>query len=176
MQQAYYAVAAQFAAISLIATASVVKILWKEVAVANERGDDERVQRLYQRANRILFMSGVLISCFLIPWTREIITLVLGEEYTGGALVLAIMFIYPVHQTLGQINGTMFYALELTRPYVVIGMISMIISTITIYFLLAPANATMPGLGLASTGLALKMVVVQFIAVNFSMWWLARKK
>ena len=176
IHQAYYAVAAQLASISLIATTSVVKILWKEVAEANERGDDELVQRLYQRANRILFMSGVLISCFCIPWTREIITLVLGEEYTAGALVLAIMFLYPIHQALGQVNGTMFYALELTRPYVVIGIAHSIISIVTVYFLLAPADAILPGLGLSSMGLALKMVIVQFIMVNFSMWWLARKK
>ena len=62
------------------------------------------------------------------------------------------------------------------KPYVIIGIVQMIISIISVYYLLAPADATLPGLGLGSMGLALKMVIVQFIMVNFSMWWLARKK
>ena len=176
MEQAYYSVAAQFAAISLIATTSILRILWKEVAETNRLGDQERVQRLYEKTNRVLFMLGAIISGFLIPWTEEIIGLMLGEAYISGALVMALMFLYPIHQSLGQINGTMFYALELTRPYVVIGMVQMMISTITVYFLLAPPDATIPGMGLASMGLALKMVVLQFIGVNFSIWWLSRRQ
>ena len=174
VEQAYYSVAAQFAAISLIATTSVLRILWKEVAEANHQGNHHRVQRLYEKTNRILFTLGALISGFLIPWTSEIITLLLGESYVEGAFVMALMFLYPIHQSLGQVNGTMFYAMELTKPYVIIGMIQMLLATITVYLLVAPENAFVPGLGLASTGLALKMVVLQFIGVNFSIWWLSR--
>jgi hypothetical protein len=42
--------------------------------------------------------------------------------------------------------------------------------------MLAPADATIPGLGLGSVGLALKMVILQFITINFSIWWLSRKQ
>ena len=174
VEQAYYSVAAQFSAISLIATTSVLRILWKEVAEANHLGDKIKVQRLYEKTNRLLFMLGAIISGFLIPWTEEIIGLMLGEAYIDGVFVMALMLLYPIHQSLGQINGTMFYALELTRPYVVIGMVQMMIATITVYFLLAPPDATIPGVGLASMGLALKMVVLQFIGVNFLIWWLSR--
>jgi O-antigen/teichoic acid export membrane protein len=174
VEQAYYSIAAKFSAISLIATASIIRILWKEVAEANERGNRQRVQHVYERANRILFMLGLIISGFLIPWTKEIILLMLGNKYVGGSFVMALMFLYPIYQTLGQINGTMFYALELTRPCVLIGMIRMVVATIAAYFMLAPASAFIPGLGLASTGLALKMVVLQFFGVNFSIWWLSR--
>jgi O-antigen/teichoic acid export membrane protein len=176
VEQAYYSVAAQFASISLIATTSVLRILWKEVAEANERGDKTHVQRIYERANRILFVLGASISGMLIPWTEEIIQLVLGNSYLEGAFVMALMFLYPIHQSLGQINGTMFFALELTRPYVLIGMVSMLISGIAVYFIIAPPTALLPGLGLASTGLALKMVVLQFLGVNFSIWWLSKNQ
>lgn len=175
VEQAYYSVAAQFAAISVIVTVSVMRVLWKEVAEAHNQDNKERVRYLYNRSSRILFMLSTIISCFFIPWSKEIITLALGEEYIGGAFALMLMLCYPIHQSLGQVNGTMFYALEMTRTYVMIGTVNMIISTITIYFLLAPADAMLPGLGLASIGLALKMIVLQFIGVNFGMWWLARK-
>ncbi|MDC0065527.1 hypothetical protein OAK15_03605 [Verrucomicrobia bacterium] len=176
VEQAYYAVAAQFSMISLIVTISVLRIYWKEVAEANEQGKMERVQHLYERVRRILFMIAAIISGFFIPWTKEIIALTLGEAYVDGALVMSLMFVYPIYQSVGQINGIMFYALEMTRPYVVITTVSMVISTITIYFLLAPVDAVLPGLGLGSIGLALKMVVISFFTVNFMMWWLAREK
>lgn len=70
----------------------------------------------------------------------------------------------------------MFYALELTRPLVAIGLVKMVVATIVVYFMLAPSNAFVPGLGLASTGLALKMVVIEVCGVNFSGWWLARRQ
>lgn len=176
VEQAYYSIAAQFAAISLIATTSVLRILWKEVAEANALGDQDKVFRMYERTSRILFVLAVFTSGFLIPWASEIIQFLLGDAYAGGALVLVLMFFYPIHQALGQVNGAIFYALELTRPYVIISSLQIILSTIAVYFFLAPTDGFVPGLGLASMGLATKMVLLQFIGVNFSMWWLSRNQ
>lgn len=174
VEQAYYSVAKQFSSISLIATSSILRILWKEIAEANEQGNSDRMQSLYEKTNHILFMFGVVISCFLIPWTNEIILFTLGDSYSSGAFVMGLMFLYPIHQSLGQVNATMFLALELTRPYVVISMFSGIFSLLVVYFLLAPNDAAVPGLGLASIGLAFKMVVIQFVSVNFAIWWLSQ--
>jgi O-antigen/teichoic acid export membrane protein len=176
VEQAYYAVASQVAGISLIFTSSVIRVLWKEVAEANENNNKERIAYIYKRINRILFMLGASITGFLLPWTEEIILLLLGDEYIEGVLVMSLMMLYPIHQSLGQINGSMYYALELTRPYVLIGMVKMSISIIAIYFMLAPVDSAIPGLGLGSVGLGLKMVILQFIGVNFLVWWLSRKQ
>ena len=176
VEQAYYGIGFRFAAVSLIATQSVLKIFWKEIAESNELNDKERVRRIYDRTNRTLFMLGAIISGFLVPWASEIIQLMLGDAYKGGVFVLSIMFLYPIHQSLGQVNGTMYYALELTKPYAIIGMVFMTLSIIAVYFLLAPANAIIQGFGLASTGLAIKMVFMQIFGVNLSIWWLSRSQ
>ena len=174
VEQGYYSAAAQLGVVSLIFTSSVIRVLWKEVAEANEYGDRDRVAYVYKKVSRIVFMLGVVISCFLIPWTEEIIILLLGNQYLEGAVVMSIMLLYPIHQSLGQIIGTMYYALELTRPYVVINSVHLISSIIAIYFLLAPGDVLVPGLELGAVGLGLKMVVLQVVAVNVSMWWLCR--
>ncbi len=176
VEQAYYAVGSKVSAISLIFASSVIRILWKEVAEAKENNNKERIVYIYKRINRILFMLSTSIAGFLLPWTKEIILLLLGNEYIEGVLVMSLMMLYPIHQSLGQINGSMYYALELIRPYVLINMVNMSVSIIAIYFMLAPADATIPGLGLGSVGLALKMVILQFITINFSIWWLSRKQ
>jgi len=176
IEQAYYSIGYRFAAISLIATQSILKILWKEVAESNELGDKERVQRIYESTNRVLFMLGAFIAGFLIPWAKEIILFMLGDAYGGGAFVLSLMFLYPIHQSLGQVIGTMYFSLELTKPYSIIGIIFMTLSIITVYFLLAPSNAAIPGLGLASKGMAIKMVLMQIFGVNLSIWWLSKSQ
>src|SRR5207247_2443660 len=66
-QQGFFAVSQQFANISLIVTASMLKIFWKEIAEAQERGDRELMRRLYARVTRGLYFCGAFVSCFLIP-------------------------------------------------------------------------------------------------------------
>jgi O-antigen/teichoic acid export membrane protein len=173
-EQAYYAVGKQFSIISFVATTSILRILWKEVAEANENGDNAKVQFLYERTHRILCIFGASVSCFLIPWTSEIIQFLLGDEYIGASVALALMLISTIHQSLGQVNSVMYFSIELIRHYVIIGMILMVVGLITSYLFLAPSNAVVPGLGLASTGLAMKMVILQFIGVNSYSWWLSR--
>jgi len=174
IQQAYYAVAMQFSAISLLATRSVLSILWKEIAEANNQNNYKHVLNLFNNATKALFFIAGLITGFLIPWVREIIHFTLGEAYIAGVTAMSLMFFYPINQARGQVNGATFLALELTRPYVVIGIFGMSTSIVVAYFVLAPTNADIPGLGLGSTGMALKMIGLQFISVNVSIWWLTQ--
>ena len=174
VEQAYYAIAAQFSAIALIFTASIMRIFWKEVSEAQARGDNEHVSRLYKKVSRLLFFISAAITGFLIPLSEVILKNILGENYEGGALTLAIMFIYPVYQSMGQVGGTMLYASEKVSIQSIIGIFFMIASMIVTYWVLAPSSAFMPGLGLASQGLALKMVVMQFIQVNITAYIIAR--
>jgi O-antigen/teichoic acid export membrane protein len=166
VQQAYYAVSAQFAAVALIATTSVLNIFWKEVAEAHHRKDHERTGALYRKVSRLLFFVGATIAGFLVWWAEDLLRLVLGAAYASGATTLAIMFFYPVHQSMGQIGSTMLYATERVGIQVGVGIAFMLLSVVVSYFVLAPQDAALPGLGLASTGVALKMVTLQFVQVN----------
>ena len=174
IEQAYYSVAVQFSLVSLMATTSILKILWKEVAEANENGDKQKIYQVYAKATHILFVFSAVVSGFLIPWANEILTLLFGSAYVDGVVVMSIMLLYPIHQSLGQIVGVMFMALEMTKVYVIINSVILISGIITAYFILAPSDAIVPGFGLASNGLALKMVLLQIIGVNLSMWWLKK--
>ena len=85
-----------------------------------------------------------------------------------------IMLLYPIHQSIGQINGTMFYATEKTKPYVIGNIIFMIFSILITIIVLAPKNFLIPGLSLGSEGVALKFVLLQFIQVNIFSWYLSK--
>ena len=173
-EQAYYAVAQQFAAVALLATTSILRIFWKEIAEAQHQGDDAKVKWLYLKISRGLYFFGALIAGGLLPWAGEILSLLLGEAYYAGVLTLMLMFFYPVHQSMGQIGLTMLYATEQTRVQVIIGLVFMATSIVVVYFMLAPTTMIVPGLGLASQGLAIKMVVMQLIQVNILAFFIAR--
>jgi len=176
IEQAYYGVGYRFSAISLLATQSIINVLWKEVSESNELNDKARVLRIYSKSSRTIFISALWFSCLFIPWSSEIIQLTLGVDYLGGSSVLAVMFLLPIYQSLGQLNSTIYYGLELTKPHAIMGVIFMLISIITVYFLISPSDLFIPGLGLGSIGLAIKMVSMQVIAVIFSTWWLSKNQ
>lgn len=174
VQQAYYAVAFQFGAIASIATSSILNIFWKEIAEAHHQNNRERVAMLYRQVSRGLFFVAAAGAGFLAPWAEDILRVTLGAAYVGGAATLMLMFFYPLHQSMGQIGGTMAYATGRVAVYVKLGMVVMAASIVVTYFVLADADAPLPGLGLGSPGLAGKMVVMQILAVNALAWYLAR--
>jgi len=173
--QGYYAAAAQFGAVAAMANAAVINVYWKEMAEAHYQGRADAVARLHRRVTRGLFFVSAGISGLLVPWSAELVEVLLGPDYRGGVSTFAIMLFYPVHQTLGQVNGTTAFATQSVTGYVAIGSIAMLFGIVASYIALAPATAPIPGFGLASVGLALKMVLTQVVTVNVISYYLTRK-
>lgn len=174
VQQGYYAIGAKFAALSLIATTSMLQVFWKEIAEAHSLGNMERVRLLYRRVSRSFYFIGAVISGVMIPFSREILALLLGPSYQAAWLPLSLMFLYPIHQSMGQITGTMLYATGKTKAQSYIGIFFMAISIPIAYILLAPKSAIVPGFQLGAMGLAMKMVGCQILGVNLSVFFVAR--
>lgn len=174
-QQGFYAVGLRFSGVSLVLTTSMLSIFWKEVAEANKNGNKERLHYLYSRTlKNLCFMSSVG-GCFLFPFAKEILTFVLGPAYVSAWLAVAIMFLFPIPQSIGQVNSIYFYAIGQTKLLSKIGVIMMIISIPISYFVLAPASAAVPGLGLGSVGIALKMTVFTMILVNVYSYFISKQ-
>lgn len=174
-QQGYFQIASQFAAVSLLATTSILNVFWREIANAWEKQDHARVAMLYSKVSRGLVMLGACLSGLLFPWAEQIVNILLGPAYTNAWPVFAIMLLYPIHQSMGQIGGTMFLASGQTRKYMHISIAVMIFAIPVSYFMLAPETySVIPGLGLGALGMALKMVVIGIISVNIQAWFIAR--
>jgi len=173
-QQGFFAVGFQFAAVSLVLSASMLNLFWKEIAEALEQGNAQRVKHLYHRVARFLVMLSAAISGLLIPWSSEIVQGILGPKYVESAPVLAIMFLYPIHQSIGLIDVTLFMAAGHTRTFLIHGAVFMAVSIPIAYWVQAPADAPIPGLELGALGMALKLVVLQFFQSNARTWWNAR--
>ncbi len=165
-QQGFYSIGLRYSAVSLIATMSMVKVFWKEIGEANEIKDYKRIFYLYTKISRALCFVTAMVSCFLIPFSKEILFFFLGERYVAGWLPLAIMLLYPVYQSLGQINDAYLLATTHTKLRSVLSIIIMIVSLPITYLLLAPPYQTASGLGLGALGLALKTIMLAVVSVN----------
>ena len=174
VKQAYYAVSSQFASVALLATTSISNIFYKEIAEAYHKQDMEQVKRIYIKVSRSLFLIGAIISSFLIPWTKDLLQNILGDSYVGGYVTLGIMLLYPIHQSMGQIGGAVFFATEHVSLQAKIGIFFMLVSIAISYLVLAPSTALIPGLNLASEGLAMKMLFMQFFQVNIMAYIISR--
>lgn len=175
MQQGFYAVGLRFSGVSLVLTTSMLSIFWKEIAEANKNGNKERMHYLYSRTLKNLCFMSSAGGCFLFPFTKEILTFVLGPAYVGGWLAVAIMFLFPIPQSIGQVNSIYFYAIGQTKLLSKIGVVMMIISIPISYFILAPASAVVPGLGLGSVGIALKMIIFTVLLVNIYSYFISKR-
>lgn len=173
-QQGYFAIGQQFGNIAMIAVVSILNVFWKEISEAKERGDHEKMVRIFGQVRRVFFFSTAAASCFLAVHSREIVTVILGSEYVNGTLCLALMLIYPVHQSLGHIQSTFCLATSETRIYTLVGIGTMLASLPITYFVLASASAKVPGFGLGAAGLAGKMLGLQIIAVTIQLELLSR--
>lgn len=174
-QQGYFQIASQFAQVSLLATVSILNIFWKEIAEATARGDHGRVAVLYQKINCGLVMLSAIIAGLLLPWSKQIVAILLGPAYVEAWPVLAIMLLYPIHQSMGQIGAAMFWASGDTRKYVILSIAIMLVSLPLSYFAMAPTSGMMiPGLGLGAIGMACYMVLSGIFAVNVQAWVIAR--
>jgi len=174
-QQAFYQIAYQIAAVSLFATTSILRVFWKEISEAIELNNKYKVAYLFRRVNRGLVILSAILSGAMIPWSEQIITLLVGQEYVSAWPIMMVMFLYPIHQTMGQIGATMLLASSKTWAYMFIGVVGMLISIPLTYFMLAPTIGVMfPGLALGAMGMAIKMVLLNIVFVNIQLWYISR--
>ncbi|QWV92767.1 oligosaccharide flippase family protein [Geomonas oryzisoli] len=169
VQQGYFGISDRLGAIAFVFTNAMTPLLTREFAFAHEEKNTERLVRLFDRIKLFLFIAAV-ISCFLSAESETIIKLIGGDKFRGAAMPIAIMALYPIHQTFGQLSGALLMATGQTRLYSRIGLFMLIGSVPITYFLLAPSNFAVPGLAMGASGLALKMLLVQFFATNMQLF------
>lgn len=174
-QQGFFQIAYQFSAISLLATSSILNIYWKEIAEAWAKHERIRVANLYHKISRGLVMVGAIITGFLLPWSKQIVMILLGPAYLEAWPVLAVMLLYPIPQSMGQVGSVTLMASGNSRKYMTITVTNLLVAMPSSYFVLAPTSGMwIPGLGLGAIGMASKMVLLCVVFVNIQAWLIAR--
>ncbi|MBL8429932.1 MAG: lipopolysaccharide biosynthesis protein [Dechloromonas sp.] len=165
-QQGFLAISQQISGVTLIITASIIKMVWKEVAEALQRDDLESAKQIYMVTKKNMFLVGAFIACGVIPWSEEVLRLVYGNEYIPAWGVLVAMMMYSIHQSLGQFEGAFIMASGKTRIGLIFNTAMIPFGPMVSYLLLSPTHLSelLPPMG--ALGLALKMVLFQIFSVN----------
>lgn len=164
IEQGFFGLAYQVGAVCFLFTSAMTQLLTREFAVAWDQQDMERMRAMFCRIIPLLYAVAAYFSVFIAWHAEEIVWLFGGQGWEQGVLAMSIMALYPMHQTYGQLSGSVFYATGQTRLYRNIGITGMVVGLPVMLWLVMPLESG--GLGLGAVGLALKMVALQFLFVN----------
>lgn len=168
-QQGFFGLSDRLGQIAFIFTSAMTPLLTREFALAHEEKNQVRLVQLFDRIRLFLFIATAT-SCFLSVQSGSIVELIGGQKYSGAVIPIALMALYPIHQTFGQLSGALMVATGQTALYARIGIVMMVVSLPITYFCIAPASFVVPGLALGATGLALKMLIWQFLGTNVQLY------
>jgi O-antigen/teichoic acid export membrane protein len=169
-QQGYYALSERLGMIIFIFTSAMTPLIMREFAFAYEERDMARLSGLFERIKIFIFIAAVA-GCFMSVQSAAIVKLFAGDRYSEAIIPVAIMALYPIHQTFGQLSGALLVATGQTRLYANLAMAVMVVSAPVSYILLAAHDFLIPGLALGATGLAIKMVLIQFLGTNVQLYF-----
>lgn len=160
----FYGLAYSIAAMSFLFSGAMTPIITREFSRAFGQKDLKKMRKLFYRYVPMLYSIASFFGVFISIQSENVLAIFTDETFTGAYWALVVMAYYPIHQTYGQLSGSIFYATEQTKLYKNIGIISMGIGLFFSFLLIYVFT-------LGALGLVLKMVIVQFIAVNIQLYY-----
>jgi len=166
-QTGFYGLAYSLAAMCFVFSGAMTPIITREFSKSFENKDLQKMKTLFYRYIPMLYSFAAFFALFLSAQSDNILAIFTDENYTKAVVVVMIMALYPVHQTYGQLSGSIFYATGQTKLMRNISLFTqpfgMLLSLLLIYLF-----------DLEATGLALKMIILQIIAVNIQLYFNAK--
>ena len=163
IQTGFYGLAYSLAAMCFVFTSAMTPIITREFSKSYEQKNIKEMKRLYYRYVPMLYSLAAYFSIFISMQSETVIEIFTDAKFRDAGLVLMVMAFYPIHQTYGQLSGSIFYATGQTRLIrnisFVIQPVGMILSFSFIYIL-----------DFAAVGLAMKMIIGQIIGTNIQLY------
>ena len=172
VQQGFFGLSYQIGAICLLFTTAMTPLIMREFSIVFEKNDLREMARLFRRYIPMLYAIAAYFACFLAVQADKVAYILGGEKFDSATLPIAIMVFYPIHQTYGQLSGSVFLASGQTKLYRNIGIFSMFLFIPITFFLIAPREYF--GLNAGATGLAIKMVGFNILYVNLQLFFNSR--
>jgi O-antigen/teichoic acid export membrane protein len=168
-QQGFYGLSFQIGAICFLFTSAMTPLLLREFSIAYSNKDLPQMAVLFRRYVPMLYSIAAYFSCFIALQADKVVYLFGGKNFKEASLSLVIMAFFPLHQTYGQLSSSVFYASGQTKLYRNISIFFNLIGIPILFFLIAPKDKF--GLETGAVGLSIKMVLLQFVGVNVSLYY-----
>lgn len=172
VEQGFYGLSYQIGTMCFLFTSAMVPLFIREMSKAHGNEDSDLMRRLFQRFIPMLYSVAAFLGVFIAVQARTVGAIFGGGRYANATPAIALMALYPIYQTYGQLSGAVFFATGRTQLYRNLGILTMVFGLPMTYWLLAPTNRW--GLNLGATGLALKTLLMAVVAINLQLWFNAR--
>lgn len=166
-QTGFYGLAYSIVGMSFLFTSAMTPIITREFSKAYENKNLEQMRLLFFRYVPMLYSVAAYFGIFIAFQSENVLLIFTDEKFKDVFWVLVIMAFYPLHQTYGQLSGSIFYATGQTKLYRNIGLFSMCIGVGVTFLLIYIMH-------LGAIGLAFKMIFIQFIATNIQLFFNAK--
>lgn len=164
VEMGFYGLAYSIAAMCSLFTTAMTPIITREFSKLYVENDINKMKVLFNRYVPMLYSVSAFFGVFIAFESHNVIYIFTDERYEGALYALIIMSFYPLHQTYGQLTGSVFFASGKTELYKNIGVITSLIgigfSGVLIFIL-----------ELGALGFALKMVLIQILGVNIQLFF-----
>jgi O-antigen/teichoic acid export membrane protein len=171
-QQGYFGLAFKIGAICFLFSESMSQLIRREMSASYEEADYERMTQLFNKFVPMFYFATAYFAMFVSINAEKVCLIVGGNKYKESSLVIAIMVFYPIHQTYGRLCGSVLLASGQTKLIRNIGVSTLLVGIFLAFLFLAPTRLF--GFNMGAVGLALKMVIVQCVAVNIQLWFNSR--
>jgi O-antigen/teichoic acid export membrane protein len=169
VQQSYFALSYKISSFVFLFTGAMMPLFMREISKHYSNNEKEKISTFFLKNVKILFF----VVCFMatiVSLNSSFVTYVLGGSlYKDAGLVVFLMSFYPIHQTIGQINGTLYLSTNRTKEYTKISLFFSPLVLLFSFLLMGPSSQF--GLNLGATGLAIEMLLVQFISQNVLLYF-----
>lgn len=166
-QMGFYGLSYSLATMCFFFTGAMTPIITREFSKFYEQKDLEQMRKLFYRYIPMLYSIAAYFAVFVSVQSENVLMVFTDEKFKDAYLVLLVLALYPIHQTYGQLSGSVFYATGQTKLMRNIALftlpLGMVISSILIFLL-----------DFGAVGLAYKMIIVQLIGVNIELYFNAK--
>ena len=169
IQQGFFGLSDQIGLACFVFTAAMTPLIMREFSVTYANQDIKAMKEIFRRNIPLLYSITAFISCFIAVNADKVTLIMGGGKFRGAVIPVALMALYPMIRTYGQLSASVFFAAGKTRLYRNIGISVMLVGIPVSYFLLAPKRFF--GLEAGATGLALKTLITGFVGVNAQLYF-----
>ena len=166
-QMGFYGLAYSLAAMCFLFTSAMTPIITREFSKSYEKKDIENMRKLFYRYVPMLYSIAAFFAAFISVQSENVLLIFTDEKFKDAFLVLVIMALYPIHQTYGQLSGSIFYATGQTKLMRNMALFTMPLGMLATFILIYIFE-------LGAVGLAWKMILIQFIGVNIQLYFNAK--
>ena len=167
IEQGYYGISYQISSICFIFTSAMTPLIFREFSVQMKIKNFDRIRNIFKKYIPMLYSIAAYFGIFIAINADVVGFIIGGSDFDGAYWCILVMALYPIHQTYGQLSGSLYYSTDRTSLYKNIGGSILLVGMPLSLFLISDEF----GMNLGGLGLALKMVLIQLIQTNILLYY-----